>query len=118
MKINSREDIIAVTSLWKGERFPDGRPKVADHYLDALRNMTLEEIWKPIFVQGYENQFVSIKSLYPEFNSDGSVNRKLVGRAVTAAYLPTRPDYYEISCSAAKEQGLSGTPNQWVIDSL
>ena len=31
MNFNDREKIIALTPLWKGERFPDGRPKVADH---------------------------------------------------------------------------------------
>lgn len=30
MQFNSREDIIAITPEWKGERFPDGRPNVAD----------------------------------------------------------------------------------------
>ena len=58
MHFNDREAIIALTPLWKGERLPDGRPKVADKYLDALYGMTLEEVWKPIFVLGYESQFV------------------------------------------------------------
>jgi hypothetical protein len=57
MKFNCKEDIIAITPQWKGERFPDGRPKVADRYLEALKNLTLEEVWKPIFVKGYESQF-------------------------------------------------------------
>ncbi|MBQ2977272.1 MAG: RraA family protein [Clostridia bacterium] len=118
MIFNSREDIIAMTPEWTGERFEDGRPKVADKYLDALYDMTLEELWKPIFVKGYENQFVSMKSLHPEFKEDGSVNRKLVGRAVTAMYAPTRPDYYAAMANQARDKGLSGTPNQWVIDSL
>ena len=58
MNFNDRDKIIALTPLWKGERFPDGRPKVADKYLDALYGMTLEEVWKLIFVLGYEHQFV------------------------------------------------------------
>ena len=58
MNFNDREKIIALTPLWKGERLPDGRPKVEDKYLDALYGMTLEEVWKPIFVLGYEHQFV------------------------------------------------------------
>ena len=45
MNFNDREKIIALTPLWKGERFPDGRPKVPDKYLDALYGMTLEEVW-------------------------------------------------------------------------
>ena len=56
MRFNNREDIIAITPQWKGERFPDGRPKVADRYLEALKGLTLEEVWKPIFVKGYESQ--------------------------------------------------------------
>lgn len=118
MRFDNREDIIAITPEWTGERFPDGRPKVADKYLDALYNMTLEELWKPIFVQGYENQFVAMKSLHPEFKENGEVNCKLVGRAVTAVYAPTRPDYYKASCDIAAAQGFSGTPNQWVLDQL
>ena len=49
MHFNDREEIIALTPFWKGERMPDGRPRVEDRYLDALRQMTLEEVWKPIF---------------------------------------------------------------------
>ena len=83
---NDREEIIELTPLWKGERFPDGRPKVPQKYLDAMQNMTLEELWKPIFVKGYESQFEGdLKTLH----DDG---RKLIGRAVTATYVPTRPD--------------------------
>jgi len=54
MNFNDREKIIALRPLWKGERFLDGRPEVPDKYLDALYGMTLEEVWKPIFVLGYD----------------------------------------------------------------
>ena len=47
MLFNTREEIIAMTPEWTGERFEDGRPRVADKYLDALYGMTLEELWKP-----------------------------------------------------------------------
>ena len=78
MHFNDRDEIIALTPLWKGERLPDGRPKVEDRYLDALYGMTLEEVWKPIFVLGYEHQFVGggEAPLIP-LHDDG---RKLVGR--------------------------------------
>ena len=118
MLFNTREEIIAMTPEWTGERFEDGRPRVTDKYLDALYGMTLEELWKPIFVKGYESQFIAMKSLHPEFKEDGTVNQKLVGRAVTAMYAPVRPDYKEAMNAMARAKGLSGTPNQWVIDSL
>ncbi len=57
MNFNVRENIIALTPKWKGERLPDGRPKVPDKYLKALHELTLEEVWKPIFVKGYQSQF-------------------------------------------------------------
>ena len=118
MHFNDREEIIALTPQWTGERLQDGRPKVADRYLDALADMTLEEVWKPIFVKGYENQFIAMKTLHPEFKEDGSLNKKLIGRALTAVYAPTRPDYHEAMMQSAAENGWRGTPNQWVIDSL
>ncbi len=113
-----REEIVALTPQWNGERFPDGRPKVPDRYLDALYGLTLEELWKPIFVQGYESQFIAMRSLHPEFREDGMVNRKLVGRALTAVYAPTRPDYYAAMAEIAHAAGKTGTPNQWVIEAL
>ena len=112
MRVNDRQTIIDLTPLWKGERFPDGRPKVPQKYLDAMQNMTLEELWKPIFVKGYESQFEGdLKTLH----DDG---RKLIGRAVTATYVPTRPDLLDVMFDVGREAGYKGNFNQWVIDSL
>ena len=106
MHFNSREDIIAMTPLWTGERLPDGRPKVADRHLKALHSLTLEEVWKPIFVKGYESQF---EGRLHTLHDDG---RKLVGRAVTATYCPYRPDLDGVVKSVGKEEGRTGTYNQ------
>lgn len=116
MHFNVKEEIIAITPQWKGERLPDGRPYVEDKYLKALHKMTLEEVWKPIFVKGYENQFVGggVNPLYA-LHDDG---RKLVGRAVTCSFCPTRPDLHETMFAVGAEEGRHGNYNQWVIDSL
>jgi len=112
IKYNNRDEIIELTPLWKGERFPDGRPKVPDKYLEKMKGMTLEELWKPIFVKGYESQFEGdLKTLH----DDG---RKLIGRAVTATYTPTRPDLLDVAFEVGKREGRKGNFNQWVIDSL
>ena len=112
MKFNDRDEIIRLTPLWKGERFPDGRPKVPDRILKEMRKMTLEELWKPIFIKGYLTQFEGdLKTLH----DDG---RKLIGRAVTASYVPTRPDLLEVTMKQGEEEGRKGTFNQWVVDSL
>ncbi len=115
MHFNDRDQIIALTPLWKGERLPDGRPKVDDKYLDALYGMTLEEVWKPIFVLGYENQFVGGGLAPLQALHEG---RKLVGRAVTCNFCPTRPDLHELMFERGAEDGRKGNYNQWVIDSL
>lgn len=112
MHFNVREDIIAITPQWKGERFEDGRPKVADKYLHALRSMTLEEVWKPIFLKGYESQFEGHLST---LHQDG---RKLIGRAVTCSFCPTRPDLHETMFAIGMAESRKGNYNQWVIDSL
>ena len=112
MKFNDRETIIQLTPLWKGERFEDGRPRVPDRYLEAMREMTLEELWKPIYLKGYITQFEGdLKTLH----DDG---RKLIGRAVTASYVPTRPDLLDVMFDVGREEGRKGNFNQWVIDTL
>ncbi len=112
MKFNDRDEIIALTPQWKGERFDDGRPRVPDKYLKALHKLTLEEVWKPIYVKGYESQF---EGRLHTLHNDG---RKLVGRAVTATFVPTRPDLHEVATEQGRCEGRTGTYNQWVIDSL
>ena len=107
-----KEDIIALTPRWKGERFPDGRPKVADKYLEKMRTMTLEELWKPIFLKGYESQFEGDLRLM------GDDDKPLVGRAVTCTFVPTRPDLYDTMKAVGDSEGRAGNFNQWVIDSL
>lgn len=112
MHFNDREEVIALTPLWKGERLPDGRPRVEDTYLRALRTLTLEEVWKPIFVKGYESQF---EGRLHTLHDDG---RKLIGRAVTATYCPYRPDLDDVVKDIGGSEGRTGTYNQWVIDRL
>ena len=116
MHFNDRDEIIALTPQWKGERFDDGRPRVEDKYLKKLHEMTLEEVWKPIFVKGYENQFVG-GGVHPlhALHDDG---RKLVGRAVTCNFCPARPDLHETMFAKGAEEGRKGNYNQWVIDTL
>ena len=112
MHFNVKEDIIAMTPQWKGERFEDGRPKVDDKYLKALKTLTLEEVWKPIFVKGYESQF---EGRLHTLHDDG---RKLIGRAVTATFCPFRPEFDEVVKDIGRSESRTGTYNQWVIDNL
>ena len=112
MIFNNKEDIIQLTAEWKGERLPDGRPMVPQRVLRALKNMTLEEVWKPIFLKGYESQFEGrLQTLHDN-------GMKLVGRAVTCEFAPTRPDLEKVAREIGEKQGFKGNFNQWVIDNL
>ena len=107
----TRDQIIELTSRWKGERFEDGRPRVPDYLLEKLRTMTIEEIWLPLFLKDYKFQFEGeMKKLH-----DGL---KLVGRAVTAVFMPARPDLMEAVRTEGDARDYKGTCNQWVVDHL
>ena len=112
MYYSDKEKILTITSAWKGDRFEDGRPKVEDRYLEALKKMTLEEAWKPIYLLGYEHQFCGdLKMLH--------ANQKLVGRAVTATFMPLRPDLHEVQFDIGhNKENRQGNYNQWVVQSL
>ena len=112
MKFNNREDIIQLTPLWKGERFPDGRPRVSDDLLRRMENLVTEEAWSALWREGYQFQFEgSWTRLHPE--------RVLVGRAVTGVFVPRRPDLHDGLMDYGHEQeGRIGAMNSWVIETL
>ena len=107
----TREDVIKYTPDWQGERFPDGRPKVPDDILDRMKKVTLEEAWATLrsagFVHQYEDGWYSI---HPD--------QILVGRALTAVWMPGRPDVEKvIEEQGAKDHRIGGT-NAWPVDML
>ncbi|MFC1490852.1 RraA family protein [Candidatus Latescibacterota bacterium] len=109
----SKEDLIKFTSDWKGERFPDGRPKVPDSILERMKNVEIEEAWGVLRSARYNNQFEDgWWNIHPE--------RVLVGRAVTGTFIPMRPDINNAIRDIGKEQGRSqsGGQNSWIIDVL
>lgn len=106
--------IKALTPQWKGERSEDGRPKIPDDLLLRLKNVSMEQAWGYLRSQKYNNQF--------ESNWDVIMYRDqvMVGRAVTAQYMPARPDLVDqIKQQGAKEgRSLQGGTNTWPIDVL
>lgn len=106
-----RDTRVAYSPKWTGERFADGRPKVEDELLQRLRQVSLEEAWGTCRKHGYHNQF------------DGNwvvteANPVLVGRAVTAYFLPLRPDVNDVVQEWGKKTGQKGGQNSWIIDTL
>ena len=111
MKYNNRENIIQLTPLWEGERFPDGRPRVPDDTLRRMKRVRTEEAWSVLWHGGYQFQFEGNWSrLHPD--------RVLVGRAVTGVFVPRRPDLHDHLMEVGHGEGRIGAMNSWVIETL
>jgi len=107
------EYIKAITPEWKGERFPDGRPKIPDALLERAKKIAIEAMWGPLRNLRYPNQFEGdLRAIH--------LGQKMTGRAVTAQYMPSRPDWE----TYIREQGLAegrsqqGGTNSWPINVL
>lgn len=105
------EQIKLLTPDWKGERLADGRPKADERFLNRLKKVSIEEAWGYLRNKGYQNQF----------EGDWMVIRPdsvMVGRVVTAQYMPMRPDFDKIIKDKGKTEGRIGGTNSWPIDVL
>jgi 4-hydroxy-4-methyl-2-oxoglutarate aldolase len=107
----TKDQIIALTPEWKGDRLPDGRPNVPDKLLERLKNISLEEAWGLLRNKGYNNQFEGDWMLLRP-------DQVLTGRALTVQYLPKRPDYDNIIKEKGKAEKRIGGFNSWPIDML
>jgi regulator of RNase E activity RraA len=109
--ILSRELLIKYTPDWKGERFEDGRPKVPDGILQRLKSVTLEEAWAQLRTAGFNHEYADgWLVIHPE--------KVLVGRALTAQWLPGRPDIERVIEEQGKKDGRVGGTNAWPVDML
>ena len=108
----SKDQRMEFTRDWKGDRFPDGRPKVPDAVLTRLKTVTAEEAWAVLRGAGYNHQFEGgWKVINP--------GERLAGRVVTAVFMPLRPDVNAvINDYGKKEARVGGGQNSWVIDTL
>lgn len=107
------DHIKAYTSGWKGERSPDGRPRVSDAILARLKNISMEEAWGVLRNKGYHNQFEGDWQLI-------HTDSVMTGRVVTAQYVPARPDLQDLVKETGKKEGRvqTGGTNSWPIDVL
>lgn len=107
-----KEELIFLTSEWKGERFFDGRPKIPDNLLKRAENIGIDDAWTVLKNEGYTNQF---EGNWKMVHQDVPV----VGRALTALYMPSRPDVEKnIKERGIRSQGRKGNTNSWPIDML
>lgn len=106
----TKEEMVFLTSAWKGERFADGRPKIADDLLERAKHIMIDDAWTVLKNEGYLNQY---EGGWKTVN-DGV----MTGRAVTAMYLPSRPDVEKNIKTRGAAQGRKGNTNAWPIDIL
>src|SRR5579872_4192256 len=105
------QDVIKYTPDWHGERFPDGRPKVPDDILDRMKTVTLEEAWATLRAAGFVHQYEDGWYLiHPD--------QVLVGRALTAVWMPGRPDVEKVIEEQGVQDHRKGGTNAWPVDML
>ena len=107
----SPEELIEYTPEWEGERFADGRPKVPDDILERMRNVSITQAWGVIRGPGYNWQY-----------ENGWIcthpGQVLVGRALTAMYMPRRPVMRRVMEEKGGRAGCIGDQISWPIDML
>jgi 4-hydroxy-4-methyl-2-oxoglutarate aldolase len=109
----SKQQLIEFTADWHGPRFADGRPDVPDSVLQSLKDATAEEAWEVLMRAGYRNQF---EAHWQVINPS---EQRLIGRVVTAVFMPYRPDVDSVIRANAKKEGdtVHGE-NSWIINTL
>ncbi len=107
----TKEQILFYTPDWKGERFADGRPKVADNLLTRALDVSIEDVWDYLRSEGYTNQFEGgWQALH--------IEKPFAGRALTAQFVPRRPDMAAAVAAEGKKEGRVSGTNSWVINEL
>ncbi len=106
----SKEQMLFLTPEWTGERFEDGRPKVPDSILERMKEVTHEEAWAVMKNEGYKYQYAEG---WETINPDSV----LIGRALTATFMPGRPDIHGAIDKRGKAEGKKGQ-NAWPVDLL
>jgi regulator of RNase E activity RraA len=107
----AKEELIEYTREWTGERFPDGRPRVPDDVLERIKDVTITQAWGVLRGVGYEWQYEgNWTCTHP--------GQTLVGRALTAAYMPRRPAIRKLMEEKGARCGCIGDQISWPIDML
>src|ERR1700742_3821675 len=107
----TKDQMMFYTSDWKGDRFPDGRPKVPDDLLKRAVDCSIEDVWEYLRQKGYANQFEgNWQALH--------IDKPFAGRALTAQYMPTRADMAKAIAAEGKAEGRVSGNNSWPINEL
>ena len=105
------EELVEYTPDWEGERSADGRPKVPDAILERMESVTITQAWGVVGGAGYGHQYEGgWQQTHP--------GKTLVGRALTAMYMPRRPAVRAVMDAKGAAHGCIGDQISWPIDML
>jgi regulator of RNase E activity RraA len=107
----TRDEMLRLTPQNPYGRFEDGRPKVPDALLEKVRQLSVDDVYELLRAKQYPNQFAGGFEILRS-------GVKLVGRALTAQYLPFRPDLDAALDASAKQRGVGSRTTNKTIDLL
>ncbi|PJJ84300.1 RraA family protein [Mucilaginibacter auburnensis] len=106
-----RDELIFLTPEWKGERFPDGRPKVPEDIIQRMKSVSIEEAWATMGGSRFNYQ------LAEDWNIKINPDSVLCGRALTVTFMPYRPDMWKAIDERGKKEGRRAQ-NVWGVEQL
>ncbi len=111
--VSAPEAVLRCTSSWTGKRMEDGRPYIPDDILERMKNVSVTMAWSIVRGASYRNCYENAAGwliMYPD--------EAVVGRVLTAQYMPTHPDFNRAIMSQGRAEGRIGSSNSWPIDML
>jgi len=124
----TKDEMLIYTGLWKGERFPDNRPKVSDDIISRMRYVSVTEAWQ--ILNGMSDTEGQGSASFGEFRRPTYSNQYygefkqmrdnviICGRASTIHFLPYRPDLNGLVQQQGTKDGRGRGQYTWGIDQL
>ncbi len=121
----TKEEMEYYTSVWQGDRFPDGRPKVPDDIVRRMKYVSVTEAWQTLNGtsdasgggggfgrrETYQNQYYGGMKLMRD-------DVVICGRASTVQFLPSRPDLNGLVQQQGNKDGRGRGQYTWGVDQL
>ena len=111
--VSGREAVLRCTPTWTGKRMEDGRPYVPDSILERMKNVSITQAWSIVRGAGYRNCYENAAGWVIMYSDEA-----IVGRVLTAQYMPSHPDFNRAIMSQGRAEGRIGSSNSWPIDML
>ncbi len=125
----TKEEMLYYTSVWQGDRFPDGRPKVPDDIVRRMKYVSVTEAWQTLngtsdqtSDQGALSFGAFRRSTYSnQYHGGMKLMRDdviICGRASTIQFVPYRPDLNGLIQEQGNKDGRSRGQYTWGVDQL